>query len=175
MRNSAFDVSPLSDDLLGKLYSAGPQHAADAVAGLSEPVRASIAAFCYARAHLQEIGLAIAAGCGRNALLDAAGRSGDVLFALSRRQVAAPPPSRKRPVTLATGAPMRAFTVIEGGLSDAEDDVDDIEDIQDVEAVAPIADIDSLADIEAIDDSAGEHAALSPAADEASAEMPASA
>ena len=146
--NSAFDVSPLSDDLLGKLYSAGPQHAADEVAALSEPVRASIAAFCYGRAHLQEIGLAIAAGCSRAALLDAAGRSGDALYALSRQRVAAPAPSRKRPVTLATGAPMRAFTVIEGGLADIDD-------------IAPL------------EDSAEERAA--PEAEETQAQWPASA
>src|SRR5271166_3373263 len=124
--DSSIEVCPVSDELLGHLYRAGPAGAGEAVAALSAPVRAEVAAFCYARSHLHEIGLAIAAGCELRDLLDAAGKAGGMLYVRSRDHVPAAEPApvtRKRAITLAAFAPMRAFTVIEGGLAAADEDV----------------------------------------------------
>jgi len=121
---SAIEAGGVSDELVGRIYRAGPKRAGEEVAALSAAERANLAAFCYARAHLHEIGLVIAADCGLRELLDAAGTAGSVLYAQSRSLVAASetaPATRKRAISLARFAPMRAFTVIEGGLADADD------------------------------------------------------
>ena len=117
-----FDVCPISDELLGRIYRAGPDGAAEATAALTDPERANIAAFCYTRAHLHEIGLAIAATCDLRTLLDAAGKAGSALHAQSRKRTgSAPvvPAVKKRPISLATFSPVRPWTVIEGGLAAA--------------------------------------------------------
>jgi hypothetical protein len=125
MRNeSAVQAGGLSDELVGRIYRAGPKRAGEEVAALSAAERANLAAFCYARAHLHEIGLAIAALCDLRDLLDAAGSAGSVLYTQSRNHVAAAdvaPVTRKRAISLARSAPMRPFTVIEGGLADADE------------------------------------------------------
>ena len=121
---SAIEACGVSDELVGRIYRAGPKRAGEEVAALSAAERANLAAFCYARAHLHEIGLAIAALCDLRELLDAAGTAGSVLYAQSRSHVAASETARatrKRAISLARFAPMRAFTVIEGGLADADD------------------------------------------------------
>jgi hypothetical protein len=122
---SAIEACGVSDELVGRVYRAGAKRAGEEVAALSAAERANLAAFCYARAHLHEIGLAIAVGCELRELLDAAGNAGAMLHAQSRNHVFAAdaaPVTRKRAVSLARFAPMRAFTVIEGGLADAEAD-----------------------------------------------------
>ena len=121
---SAIEACGVSDELVGRVYRAGAKRAGEEVAALSAAERANLAAFCYARTHLHEIGLAIAALCDLRELLDAAGTAGSVLYAQSRSYAAAPetaPVTRKRAISLARFAPMRAFTVIEGGLADADD------------------------------------------------------
>ena len=121
---SAVQAGGLSDELVGRIYRAGPKRAGEELAELSAAERANLAAFCYARAHLHEIGLVIAADCGLRELLDAAGTAGSVLYAQSRSHVAASetaPVTRKRAISLARFAPMRPFTVIEGGLADADE------------------------------------------------------
>lgn len=123
--DSAVAADAVSDEIIGRVYRAGPARAGEEVAALSGAQRANLAAFCYARSHLHEIGLAIAAGCELHDLLDAAGKAGSMLHAQSRNHVPAPeaaPVTRKRAVTLARFAPMRAFTVIEGGLADVDED-----------------------------------------------------
>jgi len=121
--DSNFEFCPVSEELLGRLYRAGPSGADETTSSLSPQQRASLAAFCYARAHLHEIGLAIAATCDQHSLIDAAGKAGSVLYAQSRNRLKAheaPPVVKKRSITLATFAPLRPFTVIEGGLAAAE-------------------------------------------------------
>jgi hypothetical protein len=120
--DSAFDVCPVSDELLGRLYRAGAGGAEEATASLTASERASLATFCYARAHLHEIGLAIAATCDQRVLLEAAGKAGSVLYAQSRNRPKAPeaaPIGKKRAISLATLAPIRPWTIIEGGLAAA--------------------------------------------------------
>jgi hypothetical protein len=127
MRNeSAIEAGGLSDELVGRIYRAGPKRAGEEVAALSAAERANLAAFCYARTHLHEIGLAIAALCDLRELLDAAGTAGSVLYTQSRNHAAAAeaevaPVTQKRAISLARFAPMRPFTVIEGGLADADE------------------------------------------------------
>ena len=102
------DGCPVPDELIGRLYGA-PMHRID---GLVSPLppgpRGNLAAFCYGRAHLRDIGLAIAATCDLQALIDAGGRAGNSLFAASRER----PSEAKQPfswtrrrVSLATTGP----------------------------------------------------------------------
>jgi hypothetical protein len=120
--DSAFDVCPISDELLGRLYRVGAGGAEEATTALTVPERASLAAFCYTRAHLHEIGLALAATCDQRALLDAAGKADSTLYAQSRNRAQATevaPVLKKRAISLAKLVPIRPWTVIEGGLATA--------------------------------------------------------
>jgi hypothetical protein len=45
-----------------------------------------LALFCYGRAHLRELGLAVAACCDQQSLVQVAGRLGHVLHAQSRQR-----------------------------------------------------------------------------------------
>jgi hypothetical protein len=77
------EACPVSDELLGTLYRSS-QHGLHAlVTGLSAETRAMLALYCYRRAHLQSIGLAIAATC-EEADLIWHGVAGEVLFSRSR-------------------------------------------------------------------------------------------
>jgi hypothetical protein len=122
--DSAFEGCPISDELLGRIYRAGPDGVETEVSTMSLTMRARLAAFCYARAHLHEIGLAIAATCDQRSLTEAAGRAGEALYARSSKRaatVAPTAPSNRRAITLAKLAPIRAWTVIQGGLADPDD------------------------------------------------------
>lgn len=57
------DEPRIPDELVGRLYHAGENAAFDLTVGLTPSQRASLAAFCYHKAHLHGIGLAIAATC----------------------------------------------------------------------------------------------------------------
>ncbi len=75
---------PVPDGLIGRLYRS-PRHGInELVSGLSTSRRGSLAAFCYSRAHLHDIGLAIAATCDLETLVAAGGRAGNFLFEQSR-------------------------------------------------------------------------------------------
>jgi hypothetical protein len=98
-------------ELAGRLYQAGESHAVDLVAGFSATQRANLAVYCYHKAHLHRIGLAIAATCERSALELSWGRAlGKALFEQSRELALAPVRSNPyRPaVTLATLQAMQA-------------------------------------------------------------------
>jgi hypothetical protein len=81
------------------------------VYGLAPDVRASLALFCYRRAHLHSMGLAIAASCDEDSLVWAGGSVGAFVFACSRqaspREVQSPRADRRK-ITLATGV-LRMF------------------------------------------------------------------
>jgi hypothetical protein len=124
LSDSTFDACPISDELLGRIYRGGPEAVESAVSNLPETARARLAAFCYARTHLQEIGLSVAATCDERSLTEAAGRAGEALYARSRKRVSAVAPSptpNKRAISLAKVAPIRPWTVIQGGLAEPED------------------------------------------------------
>jgi hypothetical protein len=97
---------------LDRLYGAALSQVSDIVANLGESERAKLAVFCYGRAHLNTIGLAVAAHCSLDHLMAASGSSvaGRMLHAQSREL---PPPAPKtyanrRSVTLA-GSVSSAF------------------------------------------------------------------
>lgn len=77
---------PISDDLLGQVYRAGPHGLEGLVADLSPIQRSQLALFCYGRAHLRELGLAVAACCDQQSLVNVAGRLGQVLYTQSRQR-----------------------------------------------------------------------------------------
>jgi len=93
-------------ELVEQLYRAGEGRAGDLVAGFSTTQRAHLAVYCYHKAHLHRIGLAIAATCERPALELTWGRAlGKALFEQSR-ELALTPVCAAHPyrpsVTLAT-------------------------------------------------------------------------
>ena len=97
---------------LDRLYGAALSQVGDIVASLEESERAKLAVFCYGRAHLNAIGLAVAAHCGLDHLVAASGSSvaGRALHTQSREL---PPPAprtyaSRRSVTLASSV-SRAF------------------------------------------------------------------
>lgn len=102
------DANVLSDDLVGWLYRADEDTVLDVMGQLSPQQRADVAVFCYQKAHLHQIGLAIAATCDPGALIQALGTvRGRILFAQSREnrpQSDRRPPGQRRKITLATQA-----------------------------------------------------------------------
>ena len=101
---------PISDELLGVLSRSNPHVLADLVTGVGPETRVMLALYCYRRAHLQEMGLSIAATCEEADLLSL-GAVGAMLFSRSRE---APHNSimnyhpTRRTVTLSTG-PLKWF------------------------------------------------------------------
>ena len=65
----ADDVCPVRDELLGELCRANDLFVPGFVSTLAPDVRASLALFCYRRAHLHSMGLAIAASCDEDDLV----------------------------------------------------------------------------------------------------------
>jgi hypothetical protein len=102
------DANVLSDDLVGWLYRADEGAVVDLMSQLSPQQRADVAVFCYQKAHLHQIGLAIAASCDPGALIQALGTvRGRILFAQSREnrpQSDRRPAGQRRKITLATQA-----------------------------------------------------------------------
>lgn len=116
----AEETCPVGDQMLGELYRSHERGLADLVATVAPDVRATLALFCYRRGHLHSMGLAIAASCSEEELVNAGGRAGAALFALSReapQAPAVPGHSNKRKITLASG-PLRALPPLD---DDSED------------------------------------------------------
>jgi hypothetical protein len=80
----ALNDCPVSAELIGQLYRSSQQGIHELVAGLPAKRRGSLAAFCWGRAHLREIGLAIAATCDLDTLVAVGGRAGNFLYDQSR-------------------------------------------------------------------------------------------
>ena len=76
--------APVEDGLFASLVHAEPTEAIEVAKGLPLENRARLAAFCYARRHLNHLGLLIASTCDRMALRRAFGGAGDVVFKQSR-------------------------------------------------------------------------------------------
>jgi hypothetical protein len=84
-------VRPLSDEqcpipehTLGEMYRASPHGLAELIATVSPHLRARLALYCFRRAHLSSIGLAIAATCEKDDLTAVGGNAGSTLFERSR-------------------------------------------------------------------------------------------
>jgi hypothetical protein len=100
---------PVPDEILGEMYRASAHGLNELIATVTPTARVLLAVYCYRRAHLASIGLAIAATCDKDDLADWGGNAGAVLFERSRE---APPQSAssghttgRRKITLATGMP----------------------------------------------------------------------
>jgi hypothetical protein len=146
--HAAGAVSPSlsQDDLLRRLVQADEREIADIVSVLTPAERARLAFFCYARGHLHDIGLAVAATCDLPFLMQAApsNAAGNTLFARSRERFTATvvPISRRRPaVTLAKSA-MSSDAVARMMASMNDDETDLVAPSPDIE---PVADMGPLA------------------------------
>ncbi|MBN9603793.1 MAG: hypothetical protein J0G33_12780 [Afipia felis] len=105
------DSCPVGDELLGSLYRASEHGLAQLVDTVSGDVRAMLALFCYRRAHLHSMSLAIAATCSERDLKEQGGTVGATLFAMSREAPAeqtVSAASGRRAITLST-KPLRVI------------------------------------------------------------------
>jgi hypothetical protein len=117
------DFCPIRDELLGQMYRASEHGLPLLVESVSSDVRAMLALFCYRRSHLYSLALAIAGSCSELELVQAGGRIGSTLYALSRepaaRSTAASSNGNRKPITL-SNKPLTAVAPIE----DEPDDED---------------------------------------------------
>jgi hypothetical protein len=107
---------PVGDQMLGEIYRASARGLNDLIATVSPEARALLAVYCYRRAHLASIGLAIAATCEKDDLSLAGGNAGIMLFERSREPLRDAPidahGNGRRQVTMSVGA-LRQFTQID--------------------------------------------------------------
>lgn len=98
------ETCPVSDELLGALYRTNAHGLSDLIATVPPTARAMLAVYCYRRAHLASIGLAIAANCEKDDLACFGGNAGAILFERSRevQQPAYTQANGRRKITLAT-------------------------------------------------------------------------
>ncbi len=75
---------PVADQMLGEMYRASAHGLNELIATVSPTARALLAVYCYRRAHLASIGLAIAATCEEDDLTSLGGNAGAMLFERSR-------------------------------------------------------------------------------------------
>jgi len=100
--------------MLGELYRASAHGLSELIATVPPSARALLAVYCYRRAHLASIGLAIAATCDKDDLTWLGGNAGAALFERSREAPQSYPDVRangRRKITLAT-APLRQVSAI---------------------------------------------------------------
>ena len=93
------DTCPVPLATLGALYKA--EDVDSIVAGIPEGTRARLAAYLYGRSHTHELGMKVAATCAADALEDAAGPLGGVIYTLSRQPYARPSYGENRPLSKA--------------------------------------------------------------------------
>jgi hypothetical protein len=113
------DSCPVRDELLGEMYRASEHGLPQLVESVSSDVRAMLALFCYRRSHLHSLAVAIAASCSERDLIQAGGRVGSTLYALSRGPAAQATPSSsgRKPITLST-KPLSTFTPLDDDLDE---------------------------------------------------------
>jgi hypothetical protein len=102
---SAFNGSTTMDEAIGRLHISPMRSVDGLVSNLSEDQRGTLATFCYVRAHLHEVALAIAATCNLDTLVHAGGKPGNFLFEQSRQRPESEYPdlgARRAKITLAT-------------------------------------------------------------------------
>ncbi len=110
---------PVPDATLGQMYRSSPNGLGDLLATMPPEIRGMLAVYCYRRAHLASIGLAIAATCDEDDLTRHGGNAGAALFVKSREasKRVPDPSSGRRKVTLASGPLMTMAPLV-----DIEDD-----------------------------------------------------
>ena len=98
---------PVSESLFGRLYRSSPEGIAALVNTVPPNTRAMLAYYCSRRAHLESLGLVIAATCTPEQLYDVAGRAGWDLHTRAQAEATKPAEPRKpksrQGVTLASG------------------------------------------------------------------------
>jgi hypothetical protein len=101
----ADESCPVTDETLGEIYRASPHGLNQFIATVSPTARALLAVYCFRRAHLVSIGLAIAATCEKEDLTSLGGNTGAALFERSREasqsSAAALGATSRRNITLA--------------------------------------------------------------------------
>ena len=75
---------PVPDEILGEMYRASAHGLNELIATIPPTARVLLAVYCYRRAHLASIGLAIAATCEKDDLTSLGGNAGAILFERSR-------------------------------------------------------------------------------------------
>lgn len=115
------DFCPVRDELFGEFYRADQNGLSKLVESVAPDVRAMLALFCYRRAHLHSLAVAIASSCSDRDLFKIGGRVGLALYALSRETAPArlaPVSSHgRKPITLST-TPLRALAAFDDELDD---------------------------------------------------------
>lgn len=108
------------EETIGQLHRTKGHDIGPIVSGFSAEQRARLALFCFSRAHMREIGVAIAATCELDVLSEIGAAAGAALFSISReRPVLEKGPSHGRPkVSLAQAKPCAT------PFEDAEPDLD---------------------------------------------------
>jgi len=119
------DSCPVRDELLGEMYRASEHGLPQLVASVAPDARAMLALFCYRKSHLHSLAVAIAASCSQKELVQAGGRVGSTLYALSRepatRTPAASSYGHRKPITLST-KPLKAVAPMDDVIDDEEFD-----------------------------------------------------
>jgi hypothetical protein len=118
------DSCPVGDELLGAMYRANENGLPQLVESVSSEARAMLALFCYRRAHLHALAIAIASSCNERDLIRIGGRVGSVLYALAQEVPAVrPAPTSsyggRKPITLST-KPLSAIAPMDDSLDDDE-------------------------------------------------------
>ena len=115
---------PIPENLFGQLAQAEPVDAVEIAKELPLQNRARLAAFCYARRHLNHLGLLIASTCDLMTLKRVMGTAGEVVYRQSRdveKTVAAERGKRSASnnITLATAANVVPLRSVDSPDSDA--------------------------------------------------------
>jgi hypothetical protein len=99
---------PVPDETLGQIYRASAHGLNELITTVAPTARALLAIYCYRRAHLASMGLAIAATCEEEDLTSLGGNAGADLFRRSREIPQAPSPdpraNGRRKITLSSGS-----------------------------------------------------------------------
>jgi hypothetical protein len=99
---------PVPDETLGEMYRASAHGLSILIATISPTERTLLALYCYRRAHLASIGLALAATCEKDDLTSSGGNAGANLFERSRgarfSSTTAFRANGRRKITLSTGS-----------------------------------------------------------------------
>ena len=108
------ETCPVPESVLGQLYRVSPHGLAELVGSVPPQIRARLAVYCYRRAHLASIGLAIAASCDEGDLAEFGGNLGADLFVRSRQSdtISESSQGQRRKISLSTG-PIRELPPLE--------------------------------------------------------------
>jgi hypothetical protein len=133
------DDQMVPEELVGRLYRLGESAVLDLLAGLSPTERANLAMFCYRKTHLHRTGLAIAATCDRDTLIQAWGTAlGHAVFTQSRSRRAEPDRvtvGRRPRITLARSAQLAPFAS-----AAIADEAEELDETVEVAALAHLGD-----------------------------------